>query len=148
MINEPIRIFLVDDDDDDCCLFRDALGEVSQSYQLTVAKDGVEIMETLREKIPPSPHYLFLDINMPLKNGLQCLAEIRSIPHYTSIPVIMLSTSIDEKYVQTAQNLGAVHYIRKPDSFSGLKRLLQKVLDMKLGTNENAETSNFLITSF
>jgi CheY-like chemotaxis protein len=148
MSPESIRIFLADDDEDDCFLFQDALREIVIKHELVVARDGVQIMETLREKIPPSPHYLFLDINMPLKNGLECLAEIQKVPAYQPIPVIMFSTSIDEKHIETAKKLGAKHYIQKPQSFSGLKTLLQHVVDVPRGANSTLFSRDFLITSF
>jgi response regulator of citrate/malate metabolism len=74
--NKP-GMFLADDDEHDCFLFQDALLELNPYSELVIAKDRVEI-ETLVEKIPPPPYFLFLDINIPRKNGLDCLNEIRN----------------------------------------------------------------------
>ena len=79
-------IFLADDDVDDCSLFEDALREVSKETKLTTANDGKELMTKLEDIIPPPPDVIFLDLNMPLMNGYECLAEIRATQKYKNIP--------------------------------------------------------------
>jgi CheY-like chemotaxis protein len=143
-----MRIFLADDDEDDCFLFHDALMEVGTDCEIVMAHDGVEIMETLRDRTPPPPHCLFLDINMPFKNGLQCLGEIKSVPNLQSFPVLMFSTSVDPQHVQKAKELGASYYIRKPQTFQDLKTLLQKVVEIKSENDFTKLYAQFLITSY
>jgi CheY-like chemotaxis protein len=69
-IAQAKSIFLADDDDDDCLLFQDALREICSRTQLTTAKDGMELMGKLEETVPPPPDVIFLDLNMPVKTGL------------------------------------------------------------------------------
>ena len=147
MSSKSLRIFLADDDDDDRFLFRDALYEISPTHQLVVANNGKEMMETLESEIPPLPQYLFLDINMPLKNGLDCLQDIKNIPILQPIPVIMFSTSTHEGHVKRAKELGAYRYVRKPKTFQGLKKLLQEIVNVQSEKN-SSDTADFLITSF
>ena len=66
-------VYLADDDADDRLLFEEALLEVSGNVMLTIAKNGEQLMGILNTKTPPPPHLIFLDLNMPLKNGFECL---------------------------------------------------------------------------
>ena len=70
-------IFLADDDDDDCVLFQDAMNEVAKDHELVIAYDGQELLETLDARVPPEPRVIFIDLNMPRKNGIECLQESR-----------------------------------------------------------------------
>ena len=127
--NHHIRNFyLTDDDDDDCSLFLEALQEVDQQAQLTISHNGARLMETLARKEPPTPEIIFLDLNMPLKNGFECLREIRQTPGLCNIPVIIYSTSSNPDIVEQTYQHGANFYICKPNSFSILKKTIATVL--------------------
>src|SRR5580704_8393518 len=95
-------IFLADDDDDDCSVFGDALNELNDNVHLTVTNDGVELLDTLHETIPPPPYVIFLDINMPRKDGFESLKEIRGTEKMRGIPVVILSTSNSQNIIDTA----------------------------------------------
>ncbi|MBE9464676.1 response regulator [Dyadobacter subterraneus] len=123
-------IFLVDDDEDDCLLFEDALREVCDTTELRTANDGVELMDILENKIPPTPDVIFLDLNMPKKNGLECLSEIRSEGKYKDIPVVIFSTSGEEETINKVYDQGANYYIRKPGSYPKLKMAIQHILSI------------------
>ena len=71
-------ILLADDDNDDVLLFEHALNEVSANTSLIIARDGQELMELLHSYTLPYPNAIFLDLNMPKKNGIECLQEIKS----------------------------------------------------------------------
>ena len=75
--NNSRHIFLADDDEDDRMFFSDALSEIDNSIVLTEAENGKELMEILHQPPNPMPEVVFLDINMPIQNGFQCLEEIR-----------------------------------------------------------------------
>ncbi len=98
------RILLAEDDEDDFLLFRDALSDFEQPLHLTWVKDGEELMRTLREKAIAGPDMIFLDINMPRKNGFECLAEIRKDKYLGHLPVIIFSTSSDKALVNWMYN--------------------------------------------
>lgn len=126
------NIFLTDDDDDDCSLFMEALHEVDEKAQLTISHNGARLMEALGKSEPPQPEIIFLDLNMPLKNGFECLREIRETPKLSSIPVVIYSTSSNPDIVEQTYQNGANFYICKPNSFSVLKRTIAEVLSYDL----------------
>jgi CheY-like chemotaxis protein len=74
-----LNILLADDDTDDCVFFKDAITELSNTTQLTAVHDGDQLMNYLTDNLENLPHVLFLDLNMPRKNGLECLSEIRLV---------------------------------------------------------------------
>ncbi len=123
-------IFLADDDVDDCDLFEDALKEVSDHTTLKTASDGIKLMNILGDTVPPAPDFIFLDLNMPRKNGFECLAEIKSDSKLKDIPVIIFSTSCEKEYIDRVYNCGANYYLCKPQDFSKLKTAISTVLKM------------------
>jgi CheY-like chemotaxis protein len=83
-----LNLLLADDDHDDCIFFKAALGGIDQQLNLTVVNDGVELMEFLSSQTGPLPDVLFLDLNMPRKNGFECMNEIKSNEKLKTLPVI------------------------------------------------------------
>ncbi len=124
------NIFLTDDDADDCMLFSEALHEIysESEARLIIASDGVKLMQALDESVPPPPEVIFLDLNMPRKNGFECLDEIRRDPKLKDIPVVIYSTSSNNDIVNRTYQQGANYYICKPQSYTLLKRTIQFVL--------------------
>jgi CheY-like chemotaxis protein len=123
-------IFLADDDEDDCVLFQDAMNEVAQEYELIITYDGQELLETLEARVPPTPHVIFIDLNMPRKDGMECLQEIRSMEKLKNIPVVILSTSSQANSIERAYALGASHYVTKPGTYAMLKKTIELVLSI------------------
>ena len=124
MHENELMILLADDDTDDCLLFKDALDQLPVSAQLTTVHNGEQLMLLLNKNERP-PDILFLDLNMPRKNGFDCLKEIRQNKNLDSLAVIPISTSIEQDAVNMLYKNGAQHYIRKPNDFSQLKHLIQ-----------------------
>ncbi|MBA2611400.1 MAG: response regulator [Bacteroidetes bacterium] len=129
--NTSKNIFLADDDDDDCAIFEDALNELNSEVKLTVTNDGVELLDTLNKTVPPPPYIIFLDLNMPRKNGFESLQEIREIKKLKDIPVVILSTSSNVEIIDRTFHLGANYYICKPTSYPLLTKMIAKVLALK-----------------
>ena len=125
--NKPIHIFLADDDDDDTFLFREALDQIQIQVRLEVAENGMELMHSLKSN-RAIPDVIFLDMNMPVKNGLECLQEIRNSDNLKQVPVVILSTSIAKYLLESAHKAGANLYIQKPTSFSDLVTVLKNCL--------------------
>lgn len=127
-------IYLADDDSDDRDFFADAMLEIDPHVILKQAHDGMYLMDNLlRLSNSELPEFIFLDINMPRKSGLECLEEIRNHNGtLKEVNVIMLSTSSDPENIQKAMELGATFYAVKPSSFEKLKSLLDDILNMNL----------------
>jgi CheY-like chemotaxis protein len=121
-------IMIVDDDADDRMLFEDALKEVSTETRLISLKDGMDLMDVLTRENTPGPDVIFLDINMPGKNGFECLASIRSSPLLKDIPIILYSTCSQEETINKAYSSGANLYVSKPNNFNTLKKIISKIL--------------------
>lgn len=122
------NIFYADDDTDDLEFFRDALAQIDSSLILTASHDGDELLERLQSP-PPMPRLIFLDLNMPRKNGFEVLQEIRSNASIKDLPVIVFSTTQDEDAIRKTRQLGANRFVSKPSSFNGMKRVIRTCLE-------------------
>lgn len=127
---QSIRLLLADDDQDDRLFFEEALEELALSVQLTTVADGEQLMQHLEDGNARLPTVLFLDLNMPLKNGFECLIAIKSDEKLKDLPVIIYSTSFDQDTVNLLYDHGAQHYIRKPSEFSQLKKVIHTALTL------------------
>lgn len=114
MINSK-TILLVEDDEDDQFIFSDALDALNFDLKLNVAGSCSEAFQTLGSK--PLPDLIFLDINMPVMNGLEFLDEVKRIDHLAQIPVVILTTSDNPDLMKQTMDLGANGYIVKPANF-------------------------------
>jgi CheY-like chemotaxis protein len=128
MNKQHYNLLLADDDEDDCAFFKEALDELSLPVSLVVVNDGVQLMDYLSAN--NLPDMLFLDLNMPRKNGHECLKEIKEINGLDSMPVIIFSTSLDTEIVDLMYQKGATYYIRKPGEFSKLKKVIGVAVDV------------------
>ena len=118
------HIIIADDDSDDVELFQDMANNHCPDLKITIAENGMELLILLQTI--PTPDAILLDINMPLKDGHQCLNEIRSNVHFNNIPVIMLSTSNNENEIKSLLS-GADYYFVKPVTYDGLKEIVNAV---------------------
>ena len=127
---KQMKVLLADDDIDDCSFFERALGELPLPTQLTTVHDGEALMHVLNSETGLLPHVIFLDINMPRKNGFECLAELKQSDRLKDLPVIMFSTSNSRDAMSSLFKTGADVYIRKPGNFEQLKELIHHALPM------------------
>jgi CheY-like chemotaxis protein len=125
-----LNILLADDDIDDCHFFKEALAALPQTTTLTIVHDGDTLMNHLAENTERLPHVLFLDINMPRKNGFECLSEIKNDETLKDLPVVMYSTSGSKDKINILFNTGADVYIRKPANFAQLVQVIHHALPM------------------
>ena len=128
MQNEPLQILLADDDESDRLLFKEAFAELKVNSIVQTVNDGVQLMEWLNRKNIRLPHLLFLDLNMPRKNGLECLKEIKRNEKLKTISIAIYSTSDNEKDMDETFLNGANVYITKPNDFNTLKQVLEKAV--------------------
>jgi CheY-like chemotaxis protein len=128
----PIEILLVEDSPDDATLTIEALKEGKVRNHVHLAEDGVEALAFLRREGPranaPRPDLVLLDLNLPKKNGWEVLAEIKDDASLRRIPVVIMTTSDDQKHVDEAYDLHANCYVTKPidvDEFIGAVRKIE-----------------------
>jgi DNA-binding NarL/FixJ family response regulator len=131
-MTKKLCLILADDDPDDRELFASAMLEVDQQTKLITVEDGESLFRELKI-MQPAPDVIFLDLNMPRKNGRECLAEIHQEKAYDSIAVVIYSTSMSPQEMEDAWSLGAACLIRKPDSYTSLKDILRQVLQINFG---------------
>lgn len=119
---KPIEILLVEDNEPDVVLTQEAFEDAEIPNSLHVAGDGVEALEFLRREgkyaHAPRPDVILLDINMPRKNGLEVLAELKADPELCAIPVVVLTTSQADEDILRSYQSHASSYIVKPVEFA------------------------------
>lgn len=123
------KIFLGEDDIDDIEIFTDIISEFSGDIKISVAKNGSELMNLL-ESEKQDPDFIFLDLNMPIKTGFECLKEIKSNEKWNGVKVVILSTSSHREQINEVYQMGADLYLQKPNSYSTFKDILSKCLQM------------------
>lgn len=130
MNSKQLNILLADDDQDDCVFFESALKELLPSSHLKIVNDGEKLMNYLSENDTnaESTDVLFLDINMPRKNGIECLSEIKQNAKLKNIPVVVFSTSNSWDTINMLFKSGANVYIHKPNDFTQLKQVIHHAL--------------------
>ena len=108
-----------------------ALDELNPAIKRVMASNGEEGIKklSLNPQIPPD--YIFLDLNMPRMNGIECLKEIKKVRHLQKTKVIMYSTTDAHDVRELTRNLGADDFIVKPPSFLKLVEFLSAVLNIK-----------------
>ena len=127
---KPVHILLADDDEDDRNFFNDAINDLKIANKLTLFKNGKDLMDYLENPDSILPDILFLDLNMPCKTGNECLKEIRLNPRFKNISIAIYSTSSSEKDIEETFVRGANIYIKKPNDFSKLKKVLKEVVNL------------------
>lgn len=120
---------LIDDDKDDQEIFLLALEQIDSSFKCVTANNSGEGLEMLSPDKAFIPDFIFLDLNMPRISGKQCLARIKEMEHLHKVPVIIYSTSDDERDIRETRALGAAEFITKPYSISALSQILSKIVN-------------------
>ena len=128
MIVKQLNILLADDDMDDCSFFEEALKEFLLPTNFTAVHNGEQLMELLINDAYQLPHVIFLDLNMPRKNGFECLCEIKLNGKLKQVPVIIFSTSFEQEVVNRLYKNEAQYFIRKPTDFGQFKNIIDKAL--------------------
>jgi two-component system response regulator len=135
---QRIQILLVEDDPDDVLLMSEVMRETRIANDLHIAMDGEEAMDFFyrrgRFTDAPVPDLVFLDLNLPKKDGRQVLTEIKADPSLRRIPVIVLTTSAAEQDVLQAYDEHVNAYVRKPLGFAALLDVFRSIEDFWLGS--------------
>jgi CheY-like chemotaxis protein len=126
------HVVLADDDRDHATIFKKVLETVDPSKHLTIVKDGQELIRLLSSYVP---ELLFLDLNMPCKNGLECLQDIRRNLQLNDLPVVVYSSSTHMTDIQKSYLHKADLYMVKPFNSFHLKNALESILKMEWRNN-------------
>lgn len=149
---EPISILLVEDNPGDIYLTREAFRESKFDNSLHVVKNGVECMEFLKRQGKYSeaemPDVIILDLNLPKKNGHEVLAEVKRDDHLKYIPIIVLTSSQNEKDIKSSYELCANCYITKPVDYDEFIHIIRAIENfwfaiVKLPQNRFLEAGTF-----
>lgn len=116
-------ILYVDDDADDQLTFAECLKELAPEVICHMASDGFDALSVIARI--PLPTCIYIDINMPLMNGVDLLRALKSHPRYHDVPTFIISTTISEEVEKTCRTLGAIDVIRKPNSFPEMVSILK-----------------------
>ena len=119
---------LIDDDPDDQLFFRDAIQTIHPGLDCELASTCQEAFRQLEK--PPPPDFIFMDLNMPVMNGFDCLAYLKNQNKYKDIPIIIFTTSKNPNDINRTKQLGARWFMTKPDDFNILCNKLNKVIQM------------------
>ena len=142
-----LTVLLADDDIDDCAFFLKAVDNFPISTYYTAVHDGEQLMKQLTNATNELPNVLFLDLNMPRKNGFECLKEIKLNKQLEQLPVIIFSTSFDQDVVNALYENGAQHFIRKPSDFLQYQKIIHQLLTLVAYGNISQPTrENFVVT--
>jgi len=127
-MNSSPKWLLIDDDEDDQEIFTLALHRVDRAIQCTYVTNGASALEKLQVDEAYTPDCIFIDMNMPIMNGLQTLKELKMIPRLGPTPVFLYSTSADPVSMSTSRQLGATDFIVKPASIPELAEILTRLM--------------------
>lgn len=122
-----MTILYADDDSDDREIFCTAIEQIDPAITITLSWNGEEALETLTNQALP-PNFIFLDVNMPRMNGIECLIQLKSNNRLKDIPVFMFSTTSDNNEIKKLKLLGAEDFIPKVASFEKLTKSLHHAL--------------------
>jgi len=129
-IHRKLNIILAEDDYDDRLLFEESIDELPVSVKINTFNNGDELMEWLKDDRNKMPDALFLDLNMPRKNGFSALGEIKRDKKLQDLPVIIFSTATNNEMIKQVFKDAAHYYIRKPANYWELKELIYKSLKL------------------
>jgi len=123
---KAVNILIADDDPDDRLMTREALAQCQSIDHIFFVEDGEELLDYLYQRGKyasnghPCPDLILLDLNMPKKNGVEALREIKSDPSMRHIPIVVLTTSKEEEDIYRSYDLGVNSFITKPVTYTSL----------------------------
>jgi CheY-like chemotaxis protein len=135
---EQHAVLMADDDEEDCFLATEAFSKSGAEATFSCVEDGDELMDRLsdrsRSEIEALPSLILLDLNMPRKDGREVLLEIKAEPALRHIPIVILTTSRDERDISFAMKAGAKRFITKPATFEEWVGIMKSLAEFWLET--------------
>lgn len=135
------KILLVEDDHDDQRFFLDALLDINSEAECQIANNGDEALQTLDSF--PLPDIMFLDLNMPIMNGFDCLVELRKKENLADLKVVIFTTTSDLATIKQTHALGADLFFKKPNDIQTMRFKLQRLLQMDFSKLKNMSSFSF-----
>lgn len=127
---EIMLVFYADDDAEDREIFCEAIQQINPGIKVILARNGHEALQIL-QSLEEVPNFIFLDINMPVMSGRECLIKLKSMDRVKVVPVVIYSTTSDQGELRRLILSGAQDYIIKGNSFENVKESIHKVLTKK-----------------
>lgn len=134
------RLLLIDDDRDDAELFMEAVTSIDPAISVQFQDDPAKALDQLLHAGPDLPDLIFLDINMPIISGWQCLVELKKTEPLKRVPVLLFTTSSQAREKEMAREMGASGFITKPNEYKLLCHLLSRIIKKEM--NEHTWVSN------
>jgi len=134
-------IILADDDRDDHDFFRDALKLIAPTVSISIVEDGEALLALLKHYVPD---FIFLDLDMPCKNGLECLTAIRANPILHSIPIVIFSSTSRPANIDTAYDMGADLFFIKPANYGDLVSSINAILSLDWSKPSSVKEQYFI----
>lgn len=122
-----MHILMADDDKDDFFILKEAAEKAGEPLQVSYAANWLELWRFFLKTLPD---ILFLDINMPVKDGIECLQLLRKERKYDNIPILIYSTSVSQADIDKAYQSGANYFIVKPNTIEDITNIIKRLISM------------------
>jgi CheY-like chemotaxis protein len=136
MKNNDVDILLVEDNPNDAELAQRALRKLEQPAQVVTVRDGAEALDFLFGKANGRPKVIFLDLKLPKVDGIEVLRKIRSDDRTRTIPVVVLTSSNEDRDVAATYSLGVNSYVVKPVEFETFSKTVSNLGNYWLRLNK------------
>ena len=128
-MDEPLRIFLIEDDVDDIELLQESLKDNSVSFTMNIVREGDKVSSYLSE-CTLLPHVIVMDFNLPKVHGKDILKTIKSFKGFRNIPLLVLTTSTAKDDIDYSYKMGADKYLTKPSSIKGFNDTVAAIVEL------------------
>ena len=145
-MSETKVCLIIDDDPDDQEIFMMCVEKVKNNINCSTADSGVEAISMLTLDPGFIPDYIFLDVNMPYKDGVETLVEIRKLKKYDQLPIVMYSTTKVADTINACYNAGANLFVVKPEDFDGMVKVVNKICTIDWKNFNKLPREEFVIT--
>lgn len=126
--NRPVRILVAEDDEDDRSFLSDAFSKIEIVNSIEFVENGQELLSYLKTA-SKLPDLIFLDLNMPLVDGMEALSAIKENIDFKKLPIIILTTSKNQEHIYKTYMKGISAYIVKPFTYEALNEMIKKTTD-------------------
>ena len=122
-----MHILMADDDKDDFFILKEAAEKAGNTFKISYAANWLDLWRSILKSLPD---LIFLDLNMPVKDGFECLQLLRTERKYDEVPIIIYSTSVNKNDIDKAYKHGANYFVVKPNSLDEISAMLKKLYSL------------------